>query len=85
MKISAYNQIQQIANERIKIEKTNKVTKSSKDKLDISTQGDILSKALKAVKESPDVREDKVNEIKERIKNNTYEVSIDDFLDKLIK
>lgn len=54
------------------------------DQLEISQAGRDFQIAKKAVKGSEDVREDLVNEIKNRIDNGDYSVSGDDFASKVI-
>ena len=52
-----------------------KESKKSSDSIQISTEGKKaaeISKFSQIVKETSDIRTDKVNEIKERIKNGTY-------------
>lgn len=85
MRIDAYNQIGQIykTNNKGKVQTANKTKKS--DQLEISSVGRDLQIAKQAVKESPDVREDKVKELKAKIDNGTYEVSREAFADKLME
>lgn len=85
MRIDAYNQISQIYNADSKI-KTQKACKTAdKDKVEISTFGKIYQTAKGAVNDVPDIREDKVADIKARIKNGSYDVSPESFADKLIE
>ena len=85
MRIDAYSQISQIYGPNAKM-KTSAVAKSSKtDKVEISSFGKDLQIAKKAVSESPDVRMDKVEDIKNRINNGSYEVDMDSFADILLK
>ncbi|OON93953.1 MAG: flagellar biosynthesis anti-sigma factor FlgM [Candidatus Epulonipiscioides saccharophilum] len=55
-----------------------------KYEVEISDEAQVLGSAFKAVKESPDVRMDKVNSIKEQIKNGTYNVSARDVSEKIL-
>lgn len=86
MRIEAYTQVQQIYQQS---QKTNRsqyggsVAKSS-DKLQISTLGKDFQSAKAAVAGSPDIREDVMAPIKARIQNGTYEVSVEDFAEKLL-
>lgn len=50
----------------------------------ISPIGKDLSFVKKVLKDVPNIREDKVKEIKTRIENGTYEVSPEDFANKLL-
>lgn len=85
MRIDAYNQVSQIYQTGNKM-KTQKVSKTSaRDKVEISSFGKAYQVAKNAVNEAPDVREDKVADIKARIDNGTYEVSSEHFADKLLE
>lgn len=85
MRIDAYNQISQVYQTSNKI-KTQKVSnKSSGDKVEISSFGKAYQVAKSAVNEAPDVREDKIADIKARIDNGTYEVSSESFAEKILK
>ncbi len=85
MRIEAYSQIQQVYG-------TSKVNKSAKtqrsgsvsDSLNISSIGKDIQIAKKAVKEAPDVREDVTAPLKKAIQDGTYDVSGEDFADKLL-
>ena len=58
---------------------------SKRDVLSISNNGKDFQTALKAAKEAPDIRVDKVEEIKQKMQTDTYEVSGSDVADKVIK
>lgn len=58
---------------------------SKKDVVSISNEGKDFQVAMKAVKEVPDIREEKVEEIKQKIKANAYEVTGKDIVEKVIK
>ena len=85
MRIDAYNKINQMQS----VSKINKVSKkgtvSQTDKLEISQAGKDYHVAKQAVKEASDIRVDLVNDIKERLANGTYNVSDEDFADKLLE
>ena len=85
MRIDAYNKINQMQSES----KINKVSKkgtvSQTDKLEIAQAGKDYQVAKQAVKEASDIRVDLVNDIKERLANGTYNVSDEDFADKLLE
>ncbi len=67
-----------------KVDKSSGV-ESRKDVVSISDQGKDFQAALKAAKEAPDIREDKVKEIKRKMQTDTYEPSGTDIADKIIK
>ena len=75
MRIDAYNQISQVyqAGTKTRVNKTGKVNNS--DRVEISQFGKEFRIAKQAVTESPDIREELVNSVKERIKAGKYNVS----------
>ncbi len=85
MRIDAYSQISQVYGVNSKM-KTSTVSKTyNTDKVEISSFGQDLQIAKKAVAESPDVRADKVAALKAKVQNNTYEVDAESFADMLLK
>lgn len=88
MRIDAYNQIQQIygVSSVKKTEEKKATSKTSfKDQLMLSAAGRDSQIAKQAVTNAPDIREELVNPIKERINNGTYDVSAEEFADKLLE
>ena len=87
MRIDAYNQIQQIyGSKSIKKTEEKRVTSSSfKDQLLLSAAGKDAQVAKQAVANTPDVREDVIESLKEQIDNGTDEVSVDDLAGKLLE
>lgn len=70
---------------------TNKQSKINNNKVqnkidtsNISTIGKDLSYAKQVLNNIPDVRNEKIKPLKEQIKNETYNISIDDFTNKLL-
>ncbi len=59
--------------------------KRKKDVLSISTQAKDYQAAIKAVKETPDVRQDKVNEIQKKYESGTYDVKGREILEKVAR
>ena len=86
MRIDAYNQIQQIYGTK-KLTKTEKkaAVASFRDQLMLSATAQDASAAKKAIAAAPDVRQNLVSSIKERIDNDTYEVDMEDFAGKLLE
>lgn len=85
MRIEAYNQVAGLY-------KTTKTTKTSasysvsgRDELQISQAGRDFQVAKQAVAQSPDIREDKVAQLKSKIESGEYQVSADDFASKLME
>ena len=60
------------------------VSGEKKDKLNVSDQAKEFQTALKAALSSPSVREDKINDIKTRIDNGSYNVSAEDIANKMM-
>ena len=85
MRIDAYNQISQMygVNGKMKTAQTSRVSKT--DKVEISSFGRDLQIAKQAVANSPDVRTDKVAQLKSQIENGTYNVDADSFADMLLQ
>lgn len=84
MKIDAYMQVNQVyqASKPRAASKSSKVV-SENDSLEISSVAKDFQVAKKAAAEAPDVREDKVKDIMERMKAGTYNVSIEDVAENL--
>ena len=86
MRIEAYSQIQNL----YQTSSTQKSTQSKggvsfMDSLNLSGTGKEIQTAKDAVKAAPDIRADKVAAIKEAYKNGTYNVSAEDFADRIIE
>ncbi len=87
MRIGTYNMINQIygANSTKKSKNVNSTSYASfKDEVSFSSMGKDMQIAKNALASVPDVRESLVNDIKTRMEQGTYEVSADDFADKLM-
>ena len=56
-----------------------------KDQLELSTKAKEFQVALKAFKELPEVREAKVNEIKEKLQQGSYNVSGQEIAEKIFE
>lgn len=87
MRIGSMNQIAQVYGAQ-SVKKNYKSTSigstSTTDQVSFSTMGKDMQVAKTALKSVPDIREDKVNDLRERIANGTYQVSAESFADKLI-
>lgn len=55
-----------------------------KDEFVLSSEGQSFSELLGKLKNIPDVRQDRVNEISERIQNGSYNVSAMDIASKIL-
>ena len=80
--IKKVDQIYQKASAKNNIQSTKKNTS---DRIEISNLGRDLQVAKKAVQEADDIRWDKVNEIKQRMKSGTYNVSAEEIADKMVE
>lgn len=86
MRIDAYNQVAQMYQTTQAKTTTGKheKDKSFSDALQLSQTGRNLQAAKMAVKEAPDVREDKVAQIKAQMASGTYNVTGEQLADKLV-
>lgn len=86
MRIEAYNQVAQIYKTN-KVANTTKTAKAaaSRDEVQISSFGRDYQVAKQAVAEASDIREDKVTEVAARVNSGNYDVSADDFTNKLLE
>lgn len=60
-------------------------TAFEKDKIEISPEAKIQQAAMKALKQLPDIREDKVSEIKQQIKDGLYKPTADQIMEKMLQ
>jgi negative regulator of flagellin synthesis FlgM len=67
-----------------KVDKTSGVS-AKKDVVSISNQAKDYQTAMKAIKDVPDIRQDKVKELSEKFDSGTYSVSGNDVADKVLK
>lgn len=67
-----------------KTDKTSGVT-SKKDVVSISNQAKDFQTITKALRDVPDIRQDKVNELSEQLNSGTYNVSGKEIADKVLK
>ena len=86
MRIEAYNQVAQLyqTSNNKNVTQSAKANSMGRDEVQISSAGKDYHRAKAAVAEAADIREDLVADIKARIKDGTYDVSPDDFAEKLL-
>lgn len=85
MRIESYHKINKLyTSEKTSGVKQNIVT-SKNDKLEISQTALDYQIAKKAVSETDDVREELVSKVKNKIESESYNVSADDFANKVIE
>ena len=84
MRIEAYNKVNSIY-QTSQMKKAGVVkTAASYDQVEISRQGQDYQVAKKAISSQPDVRMDRVDEIKRRMASGTYDVKMEEVAEKLI-
>ena len=86
MRIEAYNQVAQLyqTTSTKSTTQTSSAAKMGRDEVQISSTGRDYQVAKQSVAEASDIRTDLVADIKQQIKDGTYEVSTEDFADKLL-
>lgn len=85
MKINQIQQIAEVYGATSKRQvKAQDVKAGAKDKLEISETARHFQTALKAAKASPEIRTEKVNQIKAQIDAGTYKVSAEDVAKKMM-
>lgn len=84
MRIDAFNKVNKLYQSNMIKSTTNVKGTSYSDKLEISQTGKDYQIAKQALKSIPDVREDRVKEIKERMESGTYNVSAEEVVNKLV-
>jgi Anti-sigma-28 factor, FlgM. len=67
-----------------RVNKTGSVA-AKKDVLSISSQAKDFQTAYKAIKDIPDIRQSKVNELSEKYDSGSYDIDGKDVIDKVIK
>jgi negative regulator of flagellin synthesis FlgM len=84
MRVDLLSQVQQVYNvgKPRKTTGTNSISRGT-DGVEISSIGRDIQTAKTAVKNSPDVRENRVAELKKKIASGTYDVSGESFAEKL--
>ncbi|MDF2595972.1 MAG: flagellar biosynthesis anti-sigma factor protein FlgM [Clostridia bacterium] len=84
MRIDHINKIYETYKEQA-ISKTKQVSKvQKKDEVALSKTAKDFQAVYKLLSTTPDIREDKVNEIKEKIKSGNYNVSAEEVADKIL-
>ena len=84
MRIDAMNQVSQIYSANRTKKAANSNAPSFADTLELSQAGKALQVAKAAVAAAPEVREDRIAQIKAAMENGTWSVSDNDLADKLL-
>jgi negative regulator of flagellin synthesis FlgM len=76
--LKAYNQK--------RIQPTSKTygVEGKKDEMQVSTEAQLMSKILQTAKNAPEIREEKVDTLKNAIKQGNYNVSAEDVAQKML-
>jgi len=84
MRIDAFNKVSQLYQTN-NVKNTAKAKGSSfSDMLEISQTGKDYQVAKQIVTRTPDIRDDRVNDIKQRMEAGTYDISAEEVADKLV-
>lgn len=84
MRINDFNKVSQLyrQNSTSAVAKTSEVRKQ--DRVEISQAGRDYQVAKQAIEKTPDIRTDKVNDIKKRMESGTYNIGAQEVADKLV-
>lgn len=84
MRVEALNQVSQIY-QTTNSKKTTKAEEiQGKERYEVSSFAKEYQIAKNAVKEAPDIREDKIKKLQEAISTGTYNVSAQEIADKMV-
>lgn len=85
MRIEAYNQVTQIYNSSRAAKAKSADSIKKRDEVQISRAGRDYQVAKQAVAEAPDIREDRVIQVRKRMADGTYKVDNREFAAKLLE
>lgn len=85
MRIEAYNQITSLYKTNQTMKTQNSQNVKARDQVYISQSGRDYQVAKQAVSDSPDIREEKVSQLKASIQSGNYSVGASDFASKLLE
>lgn len=88
MKINGQMPIQKILKtyeQNHRVDKSKKKSTTEIDRVEISDKAREIQVAMKALADVPEIREERVREIKEAIENDTYKPTGKDIVDQLFK
>lgn len=83
MKITNLMNTTNIYNKNNIIDKKINKPKKNNDSFEVSNQARDFQNTLKAISTSPDIREDKINEILKKMQEGSYNVSSEDVANKI--
>ncbi len=82
-------QIMKVYNQNTKVSQNAKPEKTQglmgkKDQLTLSNEGQTFQKVLSAMEQLPDIREDKVKDVKQRVDSGTYQIDNEKVAEKMM-
>lgn len=78
------NKVAEVYGESIKIKRTHKMEKISKvDEATFSSKGSLIQKAMQELNKLPDIREDRVAEVQNKLKTGSYNISGEEIIQKI--
>lgn len=78
------NKVAEVYGENLQIKRIPKMEKISKlDEATFSSRGSLIQKAMQELNRLPDIREDKVVEVQEKLKTGSYNISGEELVNKL--
>jgi negative regulator of flagellin synthesis FlgM len=84
MKINSLEHVTSVYNSQKSVTSKAKRTADKKDELLISSEAKDIQLAYKLVKQVPDIRKEKVDHLKNQIQTGTYNVNLEEIVDKMI-
>lgn len=84
MKINSLEHVTSVYNSQKSVTSKTKNAVNKKDELLISSEAKDIQLAYKLVKQVPDVRQEKVDQLKNQIQTGTYNVKLEEIVDKMI-
>lgn len=84
MRIDAFNQVSQLYKANNKQNVTKVETNGYSDKVEISQEGKAYHIVKQVLTQTPDIREEKVNAIKQMMQSGTYNISAEEVADKMV-
>ncbi|MGM9571849.1 MAG: flagellar biosynthesis anti-sigma factor FlgM [bacterium] len=78
------NKVAEVYGESLKIKRTPKMEKISRvDEATFSSKGSLIQKAMQELNKLPDIREDRVAEVQNKLKTGSYNISAEEIVNKL--
>ncbi len=84
MKINSLDHIMNVYNNQKRVTGGTKKTEIKKDELLLSNEAKDIQYAYKLVRQAPDIRKEKVQQLKNQIKTGTYNVNLEEVAEKIV-